>query len=89
MGHQAPVLGVIGGLAVAAYRFPWYYNIHVEEFVQVDNAGPLIQSPLFYHQHFPRTGHFDTPIFMPGGNEHQFMRLEYDTQLNSFRRGSS
>ncbi|KAJ3793991.1 hypothetical protein GGU11DRAFT_690670 [Lentinula aff. detonsa] len=76
---------------IAGYPFPWYYNIHVEQFVQADNAGPLIQEPLFYHQHYSRTGHtdLDTPIFMPGGNEHQFWRLEYDTQFNSFRRASS
>lgn len=91
VGHQIPALGVVAGVGVAGYPFPWYYHIHVQQFVQADNAGPLIQQPLFYHQHYPRTGHttLDTPIFMPGGNEHQFWCLEYDTQFNSFRRARS
>lgn len=89
-GHQAPILGAVAGVAVLGYRFPWYHNIRVQQFIQAD-GGPPVQLPLFYHQHFPRTGHttLDTPRFMPGGKEHQFLCLEYDTQINSYRRASS
>ncbi|KAE9388721.1 hypothetical protein BT96DRAFT_1003937 [Gymnopus androsaceus JB14] len=92
VGVQAPFVKVIAGIAVAGYRLQWYYKTEIEQFQVLPGYhedGTLVrtQIPLYYHEHHPRTGHttHDTPKFKPGGKMHAFLKLQYNTQVNSFQ----